>query len=150
MRHFIITLFLMLAIPLTAAAQKDLSIGRILDGRYKKNQAVTDIEVVGDRLREYGLTYYHSFTVKGDDKIIQEVIAAFIADEAKAADKELTKVGGKLISGMYRLKYDGNTNRFLFFKDMRRANQKQNVVMVIYMEGDTSLKSLQRKFKKKQ
>lgn len=129
-------------------AQKDLSIGRILDGHYKKNPAVTDIEVMGDRLREYGLTYYHSFTVKGDDRLILEVVAAFIADEAKAADKELTKVGGKLISGMYRLKYDGNTNRFLFFKDMRATTQKQNAVMVIYMEGNTSLKSLQRKFKK--
>lgn len=148
MRHFIITLFLILTIPLTSMAQKDLSIGRILDGHYKKNPAVTDIEVMGDRLREYGLTYYHSFTVKGDDRLILEVVAAFIADEAKAADKELTKVGGKLISGMYRLKYDGNTNRFLFFKDMRATTQKQNAVMVIYMEGNTSLKSLQRKFKK--
>lgn len=148
MRHFIIILFLILTIPLTAMAQKDLCIGRILDGHYKKNPAVTDVEIVGDRLREYGLTYYHSFTVKGDVKLMQEVIAAFIADEAKAADKELTKVGGKLISGMYRLKYDGNTNRFLFFKDMRVSDQKKNAVMVIYMEGDTSLKSLQRKFKK--
>lgn len=148
MRHFIITLFLILTIPLTAMAQKDLSIGRILDGQYKKNPAVTDVEIVGDRLREYGLTYYHSFTVKGDVKLMQEVIAAYIADESQAADKELTKVGGKLISGMYRLKYDGNTNRFLFFKDMRAANQKQNAVMVIYMEGNISLKSLQRKFKK--
>ena len=79
---------------------------------------------------------------------MQEVIAAFTADESKAADKELTKVGGRLISGMYRLKYDGTTNRFLFFKDLRMTNKKQNAVMVIYMEGDTSLKSLQRKFKK--
>lgn len=148
MRHFFIALLLILAIPLTVMAQKDLSVGRILDGRYKKNPAVTDVEIMGDRLREYGLTYYHSFTVKGDVRLMQEVIAAFIADEAKAADKELTKVGGKLISGMYRLKYDGNTNRFLFFKDMRMAKQKQNAVMVIYMEGGISLKSLQRIFKK--
>lgn len=148
MRHFIITLLMILMVPLTAMAQKDLSIGRILDGHYKRNPAVTDVEIVGDRLREYGLTYYHSFTVKGDARLMQEVITAFAADEAKAADKELTKVGGRLISGMYRLEYDGNTNRFLFFKDMRAAAQKQNAVMVIYMEGDTSLKSLQRKFKK--
>lgn len=148
MRHFIITLFLMLAIPLVAVAQKDLNIGRILDGRYKKNLAVTDVEIVGDRLREYGLTYYHSFMVKGNEKLMQEVVVAFIADESKAADKELTKIGGKLVSGMYRLNYNGDINRFLFFKDMRQANQKQNAVMVIYMEGNTSLKTLQRKFKK--
>ena len=148
MRHYIFISLLMLAIPLTVAAQKNLSIGKILDGHYKKNPAVTDVEIMGDRLREYGLSYYHSFTVKGDDTLMQEVIAAFTADESKAADKELTKVGGRLISGMYRLKYDGTTNRFLFFKDLRMTNKKQNAVMVIYMEGDTSLKSLQRKFKK--
>lgn len=148
MRHLIITLFLILAIPIAAVAQKDLNTGRILDGHYKKHPAVTDVEIRGDRLREYGLTYYHSFTVKGDNKLMQEVTVAFLADESKAADKELTKVGGKLASGMYRLVFDGDTNRFLFFKDMRLANQRQNAVMVIYMEGDISLKSLQRKFKK--
>lgn len=147
MRH-IITLFLMLAIPLTVPAQKDLSVGRILDGHYKKNPAVTDVEITGDRLNEYGLTYYHSFTVKGSNKLMQEVVTAFLADEQNAADKELTRVGGKVVTGMYRLKYNGDTNRFLFFKDMRLTNQKQNAVMVIYMEGDISLKSLQRKFKK--
>ena len=148
MKHYIFISLLMLAIQLTVAAQKNLSIGKVLDGHYKKNPAVTDVEIMGDRLREYGLSYYHSFTVKGDDNLMQEVIAAFTADESKAADKELTKVGGRLISGMYRLKYDGTTNRFLFFKDLRMTNKKQNAVMVIYMEGDTSLKSLQRKFKK--
>lgn len=147
MRH-IITLFLMLAIPLTVLAQKDLSVGRILDGHYKKNPAVTDVEITGDRLNEYGLTYYHSFTVKGSNKLMQEVVTAFLADEQNAADKELTRVGGKVVTGMYRLKYNGDTNRFLFFKDMRLTNQRQNAVMVIYMEGDISLKSLQRKFKK--
>lgn len=138
----------MLAIPLTVLAQKDLSVGRILDGHYKKNPAVTDVEITGDRLNEYGLTYYHSFTVKGSNKLMQEVVTAFLADEQNAADKELTRVGGKVVTGMYRLKYNGDTNRFLFFKDMRLTNQRQNAVMVIYMEGDISLKSLQRKFKK--
>lgn len=147
MRH-IITLFLMLAIPLTVLAQKDLSVGRILDGHYKKNPAVTDVEITGDRLNEYGLTYYHSFTVKGSNKLMQEVVTAFLADEQNAADKELTRVGGKVVTGMYRLKYNGDSNRFLFFKDMRLTNQRQNAVMVIYMEGNISLKSLQRKFKK--
>lgn len=138
----------MLAVPLAAMAQKDLNTGKILDGHYKKHPAVTDVEIMGDRLREYGLTYYHSFTVKGDEKLMQEVVTAFLADEQQAEDKELTKVGGKLSSGMYRMTYNGDTNRFLFYKDMRLAAQKQNAVMIIYMEGYTSLKALQRNFKK--
>lgn len=148
MRHYILSLLLMLSIPIAALAQKDLNVGKILSGQYKENPAVTDVEITGDRLWDYGLTYYHSFTVNGDEELMKAVISAFYADEANAVDKELTKVGGRLCSGMYRLVYEGDTNRFLFFKDMRMASQKQNAVMIIYMEGNISLKSLQRKFKK--
>ena len=102
MRHYIFISLLMLAIPLTVAAQKNLSIGKILDGHYKKNPAVTDVEIMGDRLREYGLSYYHSFTVKGDDNLMQEVIAAFTADESKAADKELTGTTGTNKSSIFK------------------------------------------------
>lgn len=142
-------LFLLLAIPLSASAQKDLNIWRLMDGRYKTNPAVTDVVITGERLREYNLTYYHSLTVKDDQRLIAEVVKAFAADEAKAVDKELTNVGGKLYTGIYRLSYGGDVNRFVFFKDMRLSGSaKKNAVIVIYMEGYTSLKSLQRKFKK--
>ena len=150
MRKFLYLLLLVCFIPIAAMAQKDLQVGRILDGHYKKNPAVTEVEIMGERLREYGLTYYHSFTVKGDQKIMEEVRAAFLADEPKAVDKDVTNVGGRLSTGMYRLEFDGVVNRFLFFKDMRLSpSKKQNAVMVIYMEGNITLKTLQRIFKNK-
>lgn len=149
MRQTLCTLFLLSAISLSALAQKDLNIGRILDGSYKNNPAVTEVEITGDRLQEYGLSYYHSFTVNGDTLLIEEVVKAFAADEYLAVDKEITNVGGQLYTGIYRLIYDGDTNRFIFFKDMRLSpSGKKNSVIIIYMEGRTSLKSLQRKFKK--
>lgn len=149
MRNFICTLLMVLAIPLSSMAQKSLNVGKILDGHYRKNPAVTDVEIHGERLREYGLTYYHSFTVKEDSVLMAEVTAAFLADEGMAEDKELTNVSGKLYTGIYRLPYDGYKNRFVFYKDMRLSTaKKQNAVIIIYMEGGTSLKSLQRKFKK--
>lgn len=149
MKQKIYILFLFLSLSLTALAQKDLNIGRIFSGHYRKNPAVTDVEIKGSRLQDYNLTYYHSLTVKGDAKIMEEIRDAFVADEAKATDKELTNVGGKIYTGLYRLKYDGETNRFVFFKDMRLSpSKKSNSVIIIYMEGNTSLKALQNKFKK--
>lgn len=148
MRHTLITLCLLLLFPVAVMAQRDLNIGTILDGRYRKNPAVTDVQIMGDRLREYDLSYYHSLTVTDDEALMQTVCAAFVADEPKAVDKELTNVGGSLFTGIYRLSYEG-TNRFVFFKDMRHApSGTKNAVILIYMEGDTSLKALQKKFKK--
>lgn len=148
MRHTLITLCFLLLLPAAAMAQRGLSIGTILDGRYRKNPAVTDVQIMGDRLSEYNLSYYHSLTVTDDEALMQTVCTAFLADEPKAVDKELTNVGGCLFTGIYRLTYEG-TNRFVFFKDMHHApHGAKNAVILIYMEGDTSLKSLQKKFKK--
>lgn len=149
MRHILHTLILLFALPLASLAQKDLNIGKILDGRYRKNPSVTDVEIQGERLHEYQLSYYHSLTVRDDSKIMDAMKAAFIADESKAKDKELTTVGGKLFTGLYRLETDDEENRFVFFKDMRLAPEdKKNAMMIIYMEGTVSLKTLQSKFKK--
>lgn len=142
-------MLLSVTIPLVAMAQKDLNVGKVLDGHYRKHPAVTDVEIMGERLRAYNLTYYHSFTVSSDAKLMNEVTAAFVADETAAVDKEITNIGGKIFTGLYRLKYDGYTNRFVFYKDMRLSpSKKQNAVILIYMEGNTSLKSLQKKFKR--
>lgn len=149
MRNILCILFLLLALPFAARAQKELHVGSILDGHHKRNPAVTEVEIVGERLREYQLTYYHSLTVADDAQLMGEVISAFLADGENAEDKEMTNVGGQLYTGIYRLKYDGYVNRFLFCKDMRRSSSEQrNAVILIYMEGSVSLKSLQRKFKK--
>lgn len=149
MRKLIYTLLLAFIMPLMVMAQKDLHIGKILDGHYKKHPAVTDVEIMGERLHEYGLTYYHSFSVNGDQKLMKEVVTAFAADEPKAVDKETTNIGGRIYTGLYRLEFLGDVNRFVFYKDMRLSpTKKQNSVLIIYMEGNTSLKSLQKKFKK--
>lgn len=150
MLKLIYTLLLVLVIPTTTLAQKNLNIGKVLDGRYKKHPMVTDVEITGRRLQDYDLTYYHSLTVKDDLELMSEIKSSFMADEAKAVDKELTNIGGQLYTGLFRLEYDGEVNRFIFFMDMRRSTtKKQNAVILIYMEGKTSLKSLQAKFNKR-
>lgn len=150
MLKLIYTLLLVFVIPTTTLAQKNLNIVKVLDGRYKKHSMVTDVEITGRRLQDYDLTYYHSLTVKDDLELMSEIKSSFMADEAKAVDKELTNIGGQLYTGLFRLEYDGEVNRFIFFMDMRRSTtKKQNAVILIYMEGKTSLKSLQAKFNKR-
>lgn len=149
MKKLLCTILLILTLPAGSWAQKDLCIGKILGDDYKKNPAATEVEIMGERLQKYGLTYYHSLTVKNDTDLMEKIITAFKTDERKACDKEMTNIGGRLYSGLYRLTYDGYVNRFVFFKDMRLSPQKKpNAVIVIYMEGETSLKALQKKFKK--
>lgn len=148
MKRLFYILLLTVIMPMQLMAQKDLNIGRVLDGRYKKNPQVTDVVVTGQRLSGYSLNYYHSLTVNGDAQIMNDIAQAFKDDEPKATDKELSTIGGKLFSGFYQLEYNGEVNRFVFFKDMRQSpSDKRNAVMIIYMEGNTSLSALKRRFK---
>lgn len=149
MRHILCIILFVMAVPMAVLAQKDLNAGRLLDGHLRKHPTVSEIEIKGARLSEFSLSYYHSLTVQDDASLMDEVTTAFVADEAAAVDKELTNIGGHLYTGIYRMTFDGDVNRFLFYKDMRLSpDARRNAVIIIYMEGNASLKTLQRKFKK--
>ncbi len=142
-------LLCLLLLPLTMSAQRGLNIAGVLDGRYKKNPNTTDIVIKGSQLAEFHLSYYHSLTVENDATIMDAVVKAFVADEAEAQDKEVAHTGQRLYYGFYRLKFNGETNRFVFFKDHRFApGEKRPCVTLIYMEGSASLSFLKMKFKK--
>lgn len=141
-------LFLLL-LPLALSAQRGLNIADVLDGRYKKNPNTTDIVIKGSQLAEFHLSYYHSLKVEHDAAIMDAVARAFVADEPQAQDKEVVHTGQRLYYGFYRLKYNGETNRFVFFKDLRYApGEKRPCVTLIYMEGSASLSLLKKIFKK--
>lgn len=149
MKHRIIILILLLALPLSALAQKGYNIGRVFDGRYRKNPNVTDVVVRSPHLKTPYINYYHSITVTGDAKIMDEIVQAFLADEKNAAEKEMQRVGGHLYYGFYRLRnYD--TNRpFVFVKDMRYApSGRKQQVTIIYMLGECTTADIKRTFKK--
>lgn len=147
MKHIYLLLCILL-LPLTLAAQRKLHIDDVLDGRYKKNANTTDIVIKGSQLAEFRLTYYHSLMVENDNAIMDAVASAFIADEEAAQDKELSHTGQRLYYGFYRLEYDGEINRYVFFKDQRYApGAKSQCVTLIYMEGHASLSFLKKKFK---
>ena len=77
------------------------------------------------------------------------VAKAFMDDEPQAQDKEMAHAGEHLYYGFYRLKYNGETNRYVFFKDCRYApDKKRRQVTLIYMEGEASLNYLKKMFKK--
>lgn len=151
MRNLLLTLLLLL--PMTLAAQHDLAVGKVLDGRYKKNVHTTDVEISGERLSEYRLIYYHSLTVTDDTAIMDAIATAVMADEAKAINKEVSTIGARLYYGFFQMTDDNSKldgiHRYIFFRDMRVAKTgSQPMVSIIYMEGPASLNFLKSKFQK--
>lgn len=140
-----------MSMTLTAMAQSDLSIGRVLDGRYRKHPATSDVTITGARVRDYGLVLYHSLTVEADTQIMDEVLSAFLADQDRTEAKDLSYVGAHLYYGFYQYKVtvEDMYYRYAFFKDMRYAPQApEPKVTIIYMEGPASLQTLKKKFMK--
>lgn len=149
MKHWIIYLVLVL-LPLPMLAQNDLAIGRVLDGRYKKNAHTTDVEISSKRLEDYQLVYYHSLTIEADTELMDIVSEAFRQDQAKAIDKELVQREGHIYYGFCLMNDDPADNHYVFFKDMRYAPDNcKSMLTLIYMEGPASMQFLKRRFQQK-
>lgn len=149
--------FLFLLLPLTLAAQYNLAVSKVLDGRYRKNRHTTDIEITSERLVAYHLDYYHSLTVTDDAAIMDALAAAVLADEPQAIEKEFSMVGDRLFYGFFQMKDEfpftsSNhplVHRYIFFRDMRLSPDAPSAtVTLIYMEGVATLDFLKRKFSK--
>lgn len=148
MQQRIFLLLMSILMTTTLSAQR-LNIDRVLGGKYKKNVNVTDVVYSGEHLFDLPIAYYHSLTVVNDETIMNAVSEAFRADEKFTADKELTRVGQHLYFGFYRMKYNGETNRFVLMKDMRYAPKgRKKQLTLIYMEGNCSMESIKKMFKK--
>ena len=156
MKHTLLTLLLLL-LPLSLAAQYNLAISKVLDGRYKKNRHTTNVEISRERLLSYQLDYYHSLTVTDDDEIMDAISAAVMADEPLAIEKDFSTIGTKLYYGFFQMKDDmpstsshkPTVHRYIFFRDMRQSpDHPASMVTLIYMEGDATLDFLKQKFSK--
>lgn len=149
MKKKILILFLIMLLPLAMSAQK-MNIEKMLDGRYKKNPNTTDVVYRGEQMFNLPLEYYHSLTVVNDDKIMNALAEAFLADEEKVTYKELTRVGQHLYFGFYSHRPKGSDyNVFYFIKDMRYApKDRKKQVVLIMMEGDCSIETIKKVFKK--
>lgn len=154
MKNVILTLLLLL-LPLSLAAQYDLAISKVLNGRYRKNKHTTNVEITSERLLEYHLDYYHSLTATDDDEIMDAIAAAVMADEPLAIEKDFSTIGARLYYGFFQMKDDlpctsstgPQVHRYIFFRDMRLAPEHPApTVTLIYMEGDATLDFLKRKF----
>lgn len=147
-------ILLLLLMPLTLAAQSDLAIAKVLDGRYQKNQHTTDVEITSNRLSAYHLDYYHSLTVTDDAAIMDAIAAAVLADEERAIDKEISTIGAQLYYAFMQMSDNEETelygvHRYIFFRDMRVSPTAPSpTVMLIYMEGPATLEYIKNKFKK--
>lgn len=154
MKHILLTIMLLL-LPLSLAAQYDLAISKVLNGRYRKNKHTTNVEITRERLVEYHLDYYHSLTATDDEEIMDAISAAVMADEPLAIEKDFSTIGAKLYYAFFQMKDDVPStssyrpvmHRYIFFRDMRQSpDHPAPTVTLIYMEGEATIDFLKRKF----
>lgn len=127
-------------------AQQQMQIGPLFGKDFQKQQEVTEVIVTGKKLKPYNLTLFRSITLRDRPHEMARMEQLVKADGATAADKEVALIGGKLYFGFYRFQ-DGDTNRYIFYRNQSlRAPHKQEATLV-YMEGKASLAEIKEMFK---
>lgn len=134
-RAAMLTIMVILAI-LPAAAQNDLAVGSIFDGRYRNKANATETVITGDALKEYKLSTFRSITITGDDTSWKEIEPLVKRDGAKALSKEEKIVNGHLFGAFYELPRHNGRRRYLFY--LNRTLKGGERIMIIYLDGKAS------------
>ena len=142
LRPLIIALMLCLsAFPL--AAQRGLSIAPLFRADYSSDDKVVEVYVEGKELKPYKLTRFRSLTFTDKPAAIARMEELVRADAARATEKSMALVGGKLSYGYFRFEMPEG-NRYIFFRS--RGGNKPEATLV-YMEGSASMEETKAMFR---
>ena len=125
-----LTLAVMLALALPAAAQHGLNIDNVFS-KYGHAKGCKMVEMRDATLRGYKLKVYKSLTYK---KLQPSIDPYLKADKKKAKKIREVVESGRVVSGYYMMPpLGGGMNRYILF-----SNPKGNSGAVIYIEGELS------------
>ncbi len=141
MKHFLITLWLLMAFALSGAAQTGLNIDKIFGGKYVSDPEVTETLISGNHhyLRDNSLVTLATF--KGPAAKYVPIITPLVTSDAhRATGRNVRYEHGKLYFAFLVLppvvskgvKY----NRYLYYLDTS-LNRGKNVI-VVFLEGEIS------------
>lgn len=146
-RHTLFSILLLLGGIAPAAAQEGLQIASLFGGRYKDRADAIEVNVKGQRLREYKLTLFRSLTLAPTPQETRTIERMVQADCARAEIKEVAQ-GNHLYYGSYQLNDTGNEHRYIFYRNNALRNRDDGKLTLIYMEGTATLEDLKRVFAK--
>lgn len=130
LKRIILTLVVMLAFAVTAAAQQGLHVDNVFK-RFGHAKGCKMVEMHDAKLRGYELKVYKSLTYKN----LQPSIDPYLKADKKNAKKIREVVeNGRVVSGYYIMPpLGGGINRYVLF-----SNPRGTAGAVIYIEGELS------------
>lgn len=129
-KRIMVTLAIMVACTMTAAAQEGLNVDRVFQ-RFGKSKGCKMVVMKNTELRGYKLHTYKSLVYKN----LYSAIEPYLAADKKSAKKVREVVEeGRIVSGYYMMApLRGGINRYILF-----SNVGGHKSTVIYIEGTLS------------
>lgn len=129
-KRIMVTLAIMVACTMTAAAQEGLNVDRVFQ-RFGKSKGCKMVVMKNTELRGYKLHTYKSLVYKN----LYSAIEPYLAADKKSAKKVREVVEeGRIVSGYYMMApLRGGINRYILF-----SNVGGHKGIVIYIEGTLS------------
>lgn len=129
-KRIMVTLAIMVACTMTAAAQEGLNVDRVFQ-RFGKSKGCKMVVMKNTELRGYKLHTYKSLVYKN----VYSAIEPYLAADKKSAKKVREVVEeGRIVSGYYMMApLRGGINRYILF-----SNVGGHKGTVIYIEGTLS------------
>lgn len=129
-KRIMVTLAIMVACTMTAAAQEGLNVDRVFQ-RFEKSKGCKMVVMKNTELRGYKLHTYKSLVYKN----LYSAIEPYLAADKKSAKKVREVVEeGRIVSGYYMMApLRGGINRYILF-----SNVGGHKGTVIYIEGTLS------------
>ena len=129
-KRIMVTLAIMVACTMTAAAQEGLNVDKVFQ-RFGKSKGCKMVVMKNTELRGYKLQTYKSLVYKN----LYSAIEPYLAADKKSAKKVREVVeAGRIVSGYYMMaSLSGGINRYILF-----SNVGGHKGTVIYIEGTLS------------
>ena len=149
MEKKLILFTLLLLLPLAAMSQDRLRSSAVFDGKVVPKDRMVETIVKGDYLKDYGLSMFRSVRMDVDDKDLGSISALILEDASDAASKETEIDHNRLSYALIVFEPDSGSRYFLCFQSKPSAEEGTTSVIVVYMEGDTTLTNLRKMFTSK-
>lgn len=141
-------LFIGLMAMLSAIAQEKLNVAPFFETNFVKSHKATMVKLSGKALKDYSLLKFYSVTMSLSNQEVIELEKAISKDTRNVTEQEAASKHGKLYYGFYQLPNGDKTkvNSFLFYRNNGLQPRGNPSYTLIYMEGQTTLQELKRKF----
>ncbi|MBO6045200.1 MAG: hypothetical protein J6P69_05050 [Bacteroidales bacterium] len=146
MEKKLILFTLLLLLPLAAMSQDRLRSSAVFEGKVVPKDRMVETIVKGDYLKDYGLSLFRSVRMDVDDEDLGSISALILEDASDAASKGTEIDHNRLSYALIAFEPDSDGRYFLCFQSKPSSEEGTTSVIVVYMEGDTTLTNLKKMF----